>query len=139
MTSSPFQKSRDSHYKLSGFTPSFHHFSIKNSYFFYRMAGVWETLFYEEKQDWITTIINGVSSLTCCAVEIPCAILALISTCLIMSWEFACQSAQQVSDFLGLEEWWTLEHSLWAFFLLQVMVKAFKGGRLVLRSRNLSF
>jgi len=97
------------------------------------MAGVWETLFYEEKQDWITTIINGVSSLTCCAVEIPCAILALISTCLIMSWEFACQSAQQVSDFLGLEEWWTLEHSLWAFFLLQglpVMYKRAGGEKL---------
>lgn len=82
------------------------------------MAGVWEALFYEEKQDWVTAIVGGVSTVLTLALEVPCALLALASTFLLMSWEYTCQGAQQVSDLLGLQEWWSLEHSLWALIIL---------------------
>lgn len=90
------------------------------------MAGVWETLFYEEKQDWISTIVNGVSTATNFALEVPCCLLALISTALIMAYDFTLQSASQVSDLLGLEEWWTLEHTLWAVAVAQSLPFFFK-------------
>ena len=83
------------------------------------MAGVWEALFYEEKQDWMSCIVNSVFTVANLALELPCTILALVSTALIMSWELTCQGAQQVSDLLGLESWWSLEHTLWTVLFLQ--------------------
>ena len=80
--------------------------------------GVWEALFYEEKQDWISTIVGGTTALVTLALEVPCTLLALVSTFLLMSWDYTCQGVQQVSDLLGLEEWWGLEHSLWALIIL---------------------
>jgi hypothetical protein len=95
------------------------------------MSGVWETLFAEEKQDWIGAIVNGVSCLLSLALELPCTLLALISTVLTLGYEYTCQGAHQVSDFLGLEEWWSLEHTFWlAMFLycLPVIYKRSKGS-----------
>ena len=77
------------------------------------MSGVWEALFYEEKQDWITCVVSSVTSLLNLLVELPCTLLALLSSTLLLSWDYTCQGAQQVSDLLALEEWWTLEHTLW--------------------------
>ena len=78
------------------------------------MSGVWEALFQEEKQDWIACITGCVTALLNMILEAPCTILALISTSLILAWDFTCETAKQVSDLLALEEWWTLEHTLWA-------------------------
>merc|ERR1712012_1480087 len=77
------------------------------------MSGVWEALFQEEKQDWITCVVSSVTTLLNLLVELPCTLLALLSSTLLLSWDYACQGAQQVSDLLALEEWWTLEHALW--------------------------
>ena len=85
------------------------------------MSGVWEALFQEEKQDWITCIVSSVTSLLNLLVELPCTLLALISSTLLLSWDYACQGAQQVSDLLALEEWWTLEHTLWVAGTLYMM------------------
>ena len=79
---------------------------------------VWEALFYEEKQDWVSAIAGGVSSLVTLALEVPCTLLALASTFLLMSYEYTCQGLQQVSDLLGLQEWWSMEHSLWLLIIL---------------------
>lgn len=88
--------------------------------------GVWEALFYEEKQDWVTCVVNSVFTVANLAVELPCTLLALISTALIMTWDYTCQGAQQVSDFLALEEWWSLEHTLWTIILLQAIPMVFR-------------
>ena len=82
------------------------------------MSGVWEALFQEEKQDWISAISGSVSAIVALALEIPCTLLALASTFLLMSWEYTCQGAQQVSDTLGLQEWWAAEHTFWALIIL---------------------
>ena len=82
------------------------------------MSGVWEALFQEEKQDWIAAISGSVSSIVTLALEVPCTLLALASTFLLMSWEYTCQGAQQVSDTLGLQEWWAAEHTFWALIIL---------------------
>merc|ERR1712223_336730 len=70
------------------------------------MSGVWEALFQEEKQDWIACITGCVTALLNLILEAPCTILALISTALILAWDFTCETAKQVSDLLALEEWW---------------------------------
>lgn len=82
------------------------------------MSGVWEALFQEEKQDWIAAISGSVSALVALALELPCTLLALASTFLLLSWEYTCQGAQQVSDTLGLQEWWGAEHTFWALIIL---------------------
>ena len=110
--------------------------------------GVWD-LFAEEKEGWIETVIGGVSSVTNLAIELPCALLALISstllmgwdlitTSLLMAWDYTCQGAQQVSDALGLEEWWGLEHTLWTLLIFQslpIILKRAGGdkGKIVLQ------
>ena len=73
---------------------------------------MWE-LFAEEKQDWVTCILGGVTSALTLLVDLPCTILALISTTLILVWETLVDGAQQVSELLALEEWWDVEHTLW--------------------------
>ena len=82
------------------------------------MSGVWEALFQEEKQDWIAAISGSVSALVALALELPCTLLALASTFLLLSWEYTCHGAQQVSDTLGLQEWWGAEHTFWALIIL---------------------
>lgn len=82
------------------------------------MSGVWESLFYEEKQNYVEAIVGSITALLTLAVELPCTLLALVSTCLLMSYEYTCQGAQQVSDLLGLQEWWAAEHTFWALVIL---------------------
>lgn len=81
---------------------------------------VWE-LFYEEKQDWVTTIVGSVSLALTFALELPSTLLALISTALTLGCDLVCQGAHQVSDYLALEEWWSTEHTLWLLVLLLAM------------------
>lgn len=90
------------------------------------MSGVWEALFYEEKQDWITCIVSSVTTLLSLLVDLPCTLLALISSTLILVWDHVCQGAQQVSDLLGLQEWWSLEHTLWVAGTLYMLSWASK-------------
>ena len=65
---------------------------------------MWE-LFAEEKQDWVTCILGGVTSALTLLVDLPCTLLALISTSLILVWDCLVQGAQQASELLALEEW----------------------------------
>lgn len=81
--------------------------------------GVWEAMFASEEEGWVDTLVGGISTVTNLALELPCTLLALISTALLLVWDYTCQGAQQVSDVLGLEEWWGLEHTLWTLFLVQ--------------------
>lgn len=76
------------------------------------MAGVWEALFQEEKQDFVSAIAGGVTALFNFAAEVPCILLAFLTTALTLGCDYASQGAQQACDLLGLEEWWTMEHTL---------------------------
>lgn len=101
------------------------------------MAGVWEALFYEEKQDWISFLVNGVFTMANLAVELPCTLMCLISTGLVLAYDYLCQGASQVSDLLGLEEWWSLEHTLWTLMILQalpIIKKKANGNKVVATS-----
>lgn len=93
------------------------------------MSGVWESLFFEEKADYVTAILGSVTSLLTAACEVPCTLLTLVTTCLLMvldvvttgllmSWDFTYQGLQQVSDLAGLQEWWSAEHTFWALVIL---------------------
>jgi hypothetical protein len=94
--------------------------------------GVWEAMFSSEEESWVDTVVDGVSTVTNLAIELPCTLLALISTALLLVWDYTCQGAQQVSDALGLEEWWALEHTLWTLLILQslpLVLKRAKGDK----------
>ena len=78
---------------------------------------MWE-LFAEEKEDWVSCILGGVTAVLTLLVDLPCTLLALISTTLILVWDCLVQGAQQVSELLALEEWWEVEHTLWAISLV---------------------
>lgn len=81
------------------------------------MSGVWESLFREEKQDWTSCIVSTVTNTINFILEVPCLILALLSTTIIFTWEFIVAQARVVSDFLHLDEWWGIEHSIFSIFM----------------------
>jgi len=81
--------------------------------------GVWEAMFSSEEEGWADAIVGSISTMTNLAIELPSTLLVLISTALLLVWDSTCQGAQQVSDALGLEEWWALEHTLWTLLILQ--------------------
>jgi hypothetical protein len=62
------------------------------------MSGVWETLFREEKQDWTSCIVNAVTNTGNMMVEIPCAILAMISATVFFAFGFFMSQVVAVID-----------------------------------------
>jgi hypothetical protein len=54
------------------------------------MSYVWESLFREEKQDWLAGVAGGLTNLVNLMVELPCTVLALLSAALVFVWEFVC-------------------------------------------------
>ena len=63
--------------------------------------GVWEAMFSSEEEGWADAVVVGISTVTNLAIELPYTLLALISTALLLVWDYTCQGAQQVSDALG--------------------------------------
>ena len=71
-------------------------------YFSFRgLMGVWEAMFSSEEEGWADAVVVGISTVTNLAIELPYTLLALISTALLLVWDYTCQGAQQVSDALG--------------------------------------
>ena len=63
--------------------------------------GVWEAMFSSEEEGWADAVVGGISTVTNLAIELPSTLLVLISTALLLVWDYTCQGAQQVSDALG--------------------------------------
>ena len=60
------------------------------------MSYVWESLFREEKQDWLAGAAGGLTNLVNLMVELPCTVLALLSAALVFVWEFVCVQVIQI-------------------------------------------
>jgi len=99
------------------------------------MSGFWETLFRDEPQGWSACIVNHLDYYVGLLVALPGTIVALILSLLVIVWDFTCAQARAVSDLLQLDEWWTLEHSVFTFLLtasLLAILGRNKGTRLSL-------
>ena len=71
-------------------------------YFSFRgLMGVWEAMFSSEEEGWADAVVGSISTVTNLAIELPSTLLVLISTALLLVWDYTCQGAQQVSDALG--------------------------------------
>ena len=58
-------------------------------------------MFSSEEEGWADAVVGGISTVTNLAIELPSTLLVLISTALLLVWDYTCQGAQQVSDALG--------------------------------------
>ena len=58
-------------------------------------------MFSSEEVGWADALVDSISTVTNLAIELPSTLLVLISTALLLVWDYTCQGAQQFSDALG--------------------------------------
>jgi hypothetical protein len=93
------------------------------------MSGIWEALFKEEPQAWSTCIASNLEYLVGVLVRLPETIVVLTMAAILIVWDFVCTQVRSVADLLQLEEWWTLEHSVFTVLLVSSLVAVLRRGR----------
>ena len=78
------------------------------------MSGfLWE----EEGTDYLGLVTGGLATGAGLLMDLPCTLIALLTTCGLVSYEFIMTYVLLLSELLALKEWWGAEHTVFLLWL----------------------